>query len=100
MGQSTPTHYYIELETTYSLKNNLQKDLAAYLQSLHQRLIIAKGIEVMKEVIIQVAAKKSAENKRCTPIKLSFWEPEANEFRLQGFEQVIFYLKPAYFETK
>lgn len=99
MEQPTPTHYYIELETTYSLKNSLQKDLATYLRTLHQRLIVAKGLETMKEVIIQVAAKKSAENKRCKPITLRFWEPEPNEFRLQGFEEVIFYLKPAYHEA-
>lgn len=99
MEQPTPTHYYLEVENIYTLKNNLQKEIVAYLQTLHQRLVVAKDLENIKHVIVQVAAKKSEENKRCKPINIRFWEPEPNEFKLDGLEQVTFSIKPAY-ETK
>lgn len=100
MEQPTPTHYYLEVENIYTLKNKLQKEIVAYLQTLHQRLVIAKGVENIKDVIIQVAAKKSEDNKRCKPIVLRFWEPEPNTFKLEGLEQVSFSIKPSYYETK
>lgn len=94
--EKQPTHYYIELSNVYVLKNNLQKELVAYLKTLHQQLISAEGLENLKDVIRQVAAQKNEENKRCHPVILNYTVFNTGVQRLNGFPQVIFELKPAY----
>jgi len=91
-----PTHYYIELSNVFVLKNKLQKELVAYLKTLHEQLIKAEGLENMKDVIRQVAAQKNEENKRCNPIVLTYTVFDTGVQRLEGFPQVTFYFKPAY----
>lgn len=92
-----PTHFFLEVIHTYKYKNKLQAEFADYLHSLHSKLILSSGLDVIQSVIIQVAEKINSKHKRCKPLNISFRQPYPGKlnFALDGFDEVVFYIKEA-----
>jgi hypothetical protein len=90
-----PTHYYIELVYSTQLKNSLQRDAYAYLSHLSGRLIVAKDLDIFRDAVINKFQRLNGEYKRCSSLNVFFWGSTEEGFRLSGFSEVQFRLKPA-----
>lgn len=92
------THYFLELGYNTALNNKLKKAAHDYLKTLHGKLMISSDIDNFKGIVIAQIEKINAENNRCTPLKVVWWENRHKGkgcFSLSGFGEVNFHIHPA-----
>lgn len=86
------THYYIYFgDHVTGLKNQLEKEAKAYLESLEGKLIESKDYDQVKKLIIDKLQQINESNKRCKPLMCTFSESHKSKYiYLSGFYAVTF----------
>jgi hypothetical protein len=90
-----PTHYYIELVYSTQLKNSLHRDAFEYLNHLSGSLILVKDLKIFQESVVNKFNLMNSQYKRCSKLNVFFYGDFEDGFRLSGFQEVQFKLKPA-----
>ncbi len=92
------THYHLFIgHHSTGLKNKLQKDVKAYLESLSGKLFPAEDLETIKKKILERIDQLNQDNKRCQPMKITFSKSGrhgGHYWQISGFWAVQFYLYP------
>lgn len=90
------THYYFDKGFQTSLKNNLQKEAAAYIKTLDKTVIHADDLEEAKRIIIDSIEEINKKHSRCKPLKVT-WDCRWDDgtYYLSGFYECNFHLRAA-----
>jgi hypothetical protein len=77
--------YFSYISHSLVTKNNLEKAVAALLESKERMVIDESNIEAFKQELKDDISKLNEKHNRCTPIKISFWSPHgSNDLHLEG----------------
>lgn len=90
------THYYFDTDHASGIKNNLEHQVQAYLNSLNKSVVLAEDIEDAKKIILDELQKINLANPRCKPFDFHFYfHSGTKNYQLRGFYKVSFLLKAA-----
>lgn len=64
--------YFTYISVTYTCKNQLYKDILAFLYTNDRKIIEAKDLEAFKKSIVDGVNEINTKNPRCKPIKASW----------------------------
>lgn len=65
--------YLIKIETTYNTHNSLERDIQTFIHSINRVLFKAAEVEKVKKAISDEIDMMSSFNKRCKPIKATWY---------------------------